>query len=349
VGRVDATVSVQQTLFDFGATRFRMAAADERVVSALAQEERAANTVALRALGSWYDYFSFSHMTSLAQSLVDSRQNLASVLEERIAKGVSAEVDRARLNSALATSALRQAQFQRERDKASAEFEQAFGAPPPAFLRRASVPLIEVQSKDLMIKRASESPSVRASAAEARSAAALARAAKADTLPSVTTGIDLGRYGLFVSGRTDYDLRARITVRHRLFGAGSGQKDQAAARATAATARADFALAEAIREAETSLSDVISLRNTLDAYRADYIASRVTRDAVVIRFRVYRGTLFDVLDAEDRLFNAASGYIRALGDYDAASFILLSRTGQLMDSLNLGAPIVQDDTARAPR
>jgi outer membrane protein, adhesin transport system len=349
VGRVDATVSVNQTLFDFGATRLRMAAADERIVSALAQEERAVNAVALRALGSWYDYFAFSHMTSLAQSLMDSRQNLSSVLEERIAKGVSAEVDRARLNSALATSALRQAQFQRERDKASAQYREAFGAPPPAFLRRAPVPLIEVQSRDLLLKRAAESPSVRASDAEARSAASLARAARAETLPTVSTGLDLGRYGLFVSGRTDYDLRARITVRHRFFGPGAGRKDQAEARASAATARADFARQEAIREAETSLSDVISLRNTLDAYRADYMASRVTRDAVVIRFRVYRGSLFDVLDAEDRLFSAASGYIRALSDYDAASFILLSRTGQLMESLDLSAPIVSNSGARVPQ
>ncbi len=334
-GRVDGTISVQQTLFDFGATRLRENAANEGVVRALARQDYAAEITALRALSAWYDYFSYSHMTSLAQSVIDDRRGLSAILEERIAKGVSAAVDRARLNSALANSVLRQAQFQRERDKAEARFLEVFGTSPARFLLRAQAPLVTVQSRDLLIKRASEAPSVRAAEAEARSADAIARAVKAENLPNVTTGVDAGRYGLFEPGRTDYDIRGRITVRQRLLGAGAGRADQAAARATAASARADLARIEAVREAETAWTDAQSVRTALSAYRDDYVASRITRDAVVIRFRVYRGSLFDVLDAEDRLFSAAAGYIRALGEMDAANFTLLSRTGQLMDGLKL--------------
>jgi outer membrane protein, adhesin transport system len=334
-GRVDGTVSVQQTLFDFGATKLRENAANEGVVRALARQDFAAESTTLRALGTWYDYFSYSHMTSLAQSVIDDRRSLSAILEERIARGVSAAVDRARLNSALANSTLRQAQFQRERDNAAARFIEVFASPPPRFLLRAQVPLFAAQSKELLVKYASDAPAVRAAEAEARSADAIARAVKAENLPNVTTGVDAGRYGLFEPGRTDYDVRGRITVRQRLFGAGAGRADQAVARATAANARANLVRMEAIREAETAWSDAQSLQASLRAYRDDYIASRITRDAVVIRFRVYRGSLFDVLDAEDRLFSAAAGYIRAIGELDAAQFSLLSRTGQLMDGLKL--------------
>ncbi len=334
-GRVDGTISVQQTLFDFGASKLRENAANEGVVRALARQDYVAEITALRALSVWYDYFSYSHMTSLAQSVMDDRGGLSVILEERIAKGVSAAVDRARLNSALANSVLRQTQFQRERDKAEARFVEVFGAPPARFLLRAQAPLVTVQSKELLLKRAVEAPIVRAAEAEARSADAIARAVKAENLPNVTTGVDAGRYGLFEPGRTDYDIRGRITVRQRLLGAGAGRADQAAARATAASARANLVRMEAIREAETAWTDARSLRAALAAYRDDYVASRITRDAVVIRFRMYRGSLFDVLDAEDRLFSAAAGYIRALGEMDAANFTLLSRTGQLMDGLKL--------------
>lgn len=342
-GRVDGTVSVQQTLFDFGATKLRENAANEGVVRALARQDFAAETTTLRALGAWYDYFSYSHMTSLAQSVIDDRRGLSAILEERIARGVSAAVDRARLNSALANSTLRQAQFQRERDNAAARFIEVFAAPPPRFLLRAKVPLVSTQSRELLIKYASDAPAVRAAEAEARSAESIARAVKAENLPNVTTGVDAGRYGLFEPGRTDYDVRGRITVRQRLLGAGAGRTDQAVARATAASARASLVRMEAIREAETAWSDAQSLNASLRAYRDDYVASRITRDAVVIRFRVYRGSLFDVLDAEDRLFSAAAGYIRAIGELDAANFVFLSRTGQLMDGLKL------NDETKGPR
>ena len=73
----------------------------------------------------------------------------------------------------------------------------------------------------------------------------------------------------------------------------------------------------------------------LYAYRDDYVANRVTRDAVTERFRVARGTLFDALDAEDRLFSAAANYIRAMSERDAATFVALARSGDLLRVLNI--------------
>jgi outer membrane protein, adhesin transport system len=72
------------------------------------------------------------------------------------------------------------------------------------------------------------------------------------------------------------------------------------------------------------------LDDMLTANREDYIANRVTRDAVVERFRVARGTLFDALDAEDRLFMAAANYIRVMSERDVATFVALARSGDLL-------------------
>ena len=73
----------------------------------------------------------------------------------------------------------------------------------------------------------------------------------------------------------------------------------------------------------------------LDAYSADYKASRITRDAVLERFRISRGTLFDAIDAEERLFMSAAGYIRALAEHDTAVYVALARSGQLLSTLGL--------------
>ena len=130
-------------------------------------------------------------------------------------------------------------------------------------------------------------------------------------------------------------MRGRVTLRFRLGGPGLPRASQAQARADAATARADAITEEATREAAIALGELEAQQAMLPAYRANYVAARTTRDAMFERFRVSRGTLFDTLDAEERLFNAASEYIRALSESDTTGYVLLARAGQLNETLGL--------------
>src|SRR5437763_11607173 len=57
--RTDALLSVQQTLFDFGASARRVTAAGARLRAAAADLEAAADRVAVGAVAAWYDVFSF--------------------------------------------------------------------------------------------------------------------------------------------------------------------------------------------------------------------------------------------------------------------------------------------------
>ena len=47
------------------------------------------------------------------------------------------------------------------------------------------------------------------------------------------------------------------------------------------------------------------------------------------------GTLFETLDSEDRLFMAAANYIRAMSERDAATFVALARSGDLLRYLGI--------------
>ena len=128
-----------------------------------------------------------------------------------------------------------------------------------------------------------------------------ARAARADRLPSVTAGIDAGRYGVIENDR-DYDIRGRVALRYRIFGGADARAEQAG-RAPAPPTPAPAASAR--RPSATPPSpgrDVRALEEQLEALEAAYIASRRSRDVIVERFRVARGTLFDVVAAEDSLF-----------------------------------------------
>ena len=172
----------------------------------------------------------------------------------------------------------------------------------------------------------------------ARAARQDARAEEASTLPRISAGIDAGKYGL--SDR-DYDVRGRLILNHSISGGKIARVDQAGARAVAAEARASRVRSEAEREAAIAWSDVRALEQQLAALESSYVASRQSRDVLAERFRVARGTLFDLLESESGYFNVAATYIRAITELDAARYVLLSRTGQLLPTLNIDPPALE--------
>jgi outer membrane protein, adhesin transport system len=334
-GRVDATAALEQILIDFGASQRRIDAAIERIGAAEAEYDRKSEIVALRAISSWYDLYAYGHLTELAENFIAQNEALRASVEMRIAQGVAAPVERAQIDSAIASAKLRLAQYQRELANARARFTELFALQAPARIARAPSPLLEKLSDEALTARAAAASPVRVAEATAKAARADAKAARADTLPNVTAGLDAGRYGLFEEGRSDYEIRGRLTLRLRLFGPGDARADEARARAEAADARAMTTKLEAEREARIAWADVTALDDTLAAYREDYVAKRVTRDAVVERFRVARGTLFDALDAEDRLFTSAASYLRAISERDTTTFVALFRSGDLLRTLDI--------------
>jgi adhesin transport system outer membrane protein len=110
---------------------------------------------------------------------------------------------------------------------------------------------------------------------------------------------------------------------------------QAEARFQAADARATRIREEAARDAAIAWSDVRALEEQLRALEAAYIASRQSRDVLVERFLASRGTLYDVAQAEEAYFENAVAFIQSLSELDAARYVLLSRTGGLLNALEI--------------
>ncbi len=342
-GRADISASVNQTLFDFGAAGRRIAAASARIEAARADLDAAHEDVALRAIGAWIDGAAYARLAALADTHLAAQSSYRTMLESRIEQGVSAPADRARLDAAIAISTQRAARFRQELGNAEARFREIFGPATPLPDQRP--PIFELTDTDIdaILLASQNTAPVRSAKAQAKGAQDDARAARSDTLPNVGAGIDAGRFGIFERDRNDYDVRARVTLRYRFFGPGDARADQASARASAAQAQSDAVYREAEREARIAVSDVSALAQSSDAHDAEYKASRITRDAEVARFRIARGTMFDVLAAEDRFFNSAASFLRATSELDAARFILLARVGILLSELRITPEYVWQD------
>ena len=84
------------------------------------------------------------------------------------------------------------------------------------------------------------------------------------------------------------------------------------------------------------------LTTSAPAARRTALAARLSRDTIEERFRVSRGTLFDVIDANDAYFGAAAAYVESLADRDAAHYVLLARTGRLLPALQITSAYDRD-------
>ncbi len=341
--RTDASLSISQPLYDFGATGNRIASARSRITASKAGIDETANRIAIGVVASHYDVFGYRALLALGKNFGESQRTLRRAVEVRIRQGVSAAGDIAQVDSYIGSADRRVAEFARELASAEARYVELIGDVPPANLLRVPSPVEPVMSKDMAQFLARSTPNVVSAEALAEAGRRDARAAQAVMLPNLSVGIDAGRYGVIETSR-DYDIRARITLRQRFLGGGQERANQSRARADAAIARADRIREEAARDASIAWSDVKALEEELAALQTSYLSSRRSRDVLLERFKVSRGTLFDVLASEDNLFQSATSYIRTLTQLDTARYILLSRTGQLLTVLAISS--AQDQSAK---
>jgi adhesin transport system outer membrane protein len=335
--RTDQLLAVDQLLVDGGSANARIGAARERLQAAETDILGAQDQVALQTLASWYDVFTYRALVVLSSSFADSQRELRDMVQERIRRGVSAEADIARVDNYIASADARLARFRRLEAQAEARFQSLTGTAAPAGLSRAPFVGPTTISKDLAAAKALEVPAVRSARSAAEAARNDAKAAKRDRLPTISAGLDAGRYGIYETPR-DYDVRARITLRQRLWGGINERDHQSQAQARAAEARFNRVSIEAVRDAEIAWSDVQALEQQHVALEAAYLASRRSRDTIAERFRVTSGTLFDVIGAEDSYFETAVGYLQSVTELDASRYVLLSKTGQLLPALGITDP-----------
>ena len=334
-GRVDAALTGEQLLFDWGATGNRIAAANERILAARAEVDRVATNTALAAVAAWYDVLAAETLVTLGSDAQARQRDILGQVRERVAQGLGAGGDVARGEAMLADARAVSARYGRLLGQARARYRESFGDDPPAMLARPLAPPSQAQSLDAAAALARRGPAVIAALKRAEATRRDWRAVRADGLPRLTAGIAATRYAVFE--RPDYEIRGLFTLRQSLSAGGRqrGIVAEASAKSRAADADADRAAGESERDAEAAFADVAALGRSVAALAASYTATRQVRDAYVEQFRVSRGSLIELLRAEQDYQATAAALLQAVCDLDVARFALLARTGEMLPAAGI--------------
>ncbi len=334
-GRTDAIASADQMLFDFGATGARIAGASTRLRAARADAARSNTGMALAAIQAWLQLIASQAQLDLSQALVERHRSILADTSARVAAGLASGADIARAEAGLADAMAAAAGQARSLAAIRARAHELFGADAPDRPQRPPPPPHSAAaSADAAAGLSHSTPAVTAARALAESARALASAARTDTRPRLSAGISASRYNVF-DGSGSFDVRGQVVLRQSLSvgGAEAARISAANARAAGVGFTADRVTLEAERDAEAAFADARILDESLGVRETAYRANRRARDAMAEQFRLSRGSLIDLLRAEQQFSGAAAALIQGSIDRDIARYTLLGSTGELLPLL----------------
>jgi len=325
------TLSARQLVWDFGAVNHQIDGrrAVEFSVQARAQAKRSELT--LRALAAWMEVFRARQLVAASQMNVLSRQQILRFIEERTELGASATSDVLRARARLADAQAAGVAARNQLTSAEAVYLEFFDQAPPAGIALPQLPGLDMARAAELARIVEASPLVAEAQRQADAAAAEARAAQAALLPSIALDLSLRRRDLGGAGTPGTDWSAGLAVRQNVFNGGADQ-----ARASQAEQRAREArLAETNlrRQLERALSQAyadIGNSNTAVLARKDAAqVAAVALEAVREQFAFRRGSLLDLLRAQEELHQATRDLIDALADQTLSRYRFLHLSADL--------------------
>lgn len=335
--RMDAIISGEQLVFDFGATFHHIRSANARTKAAEAKARDLAASAALKGTAAYYDVLTNRLLTQLGREFVGRSKEILESVRYRFEQGYGPGGDVILVEGHIASAESQLAALERQLSEATARYLEAIRSEPAEQMSRPAPPIVGLSNYHEVVGSARHLPSVEAAEAQLEGSKQDEKAARAERFPRIAGVVDASKYDVFGPNK-DYDVRGRIVVSHNLFGKAASSAP--AQRARAQSKQAEFALQQAIDEAErdagVAFRDVQALEAQLETLKRAYLASRRTRDLTVEQQRVARSSLIDLLRTERELFSAASNLVQGSSELDLARYVLLARTGKVLDYFHIG-------------
>ncbi len=330
-GQVNAGLTASQLVFDGGAAFSRIKAARARARAHDRTIEARVNDLALRALSVYLDAAVQQGMAALGSEYVARHERLVRDMKERERLGAGARAEVLRAEARLAAAKARAADFAESARLSEIRYLEFFGEEPPA-LAFPELLLTGVSTREEAIAQAfANDPALAAALATTDSLRAEVGAAKGRRLPEIRANLSSVSYDV-LNGAEDYDVRAGVNFNYDLFtgGARSAEIARAKNNAERQSREEDLVRREIERDAAIAFERQSTAKARLEALEAALGANRQARDLVAERFRASRGTLLDLIEAENDWFEAGVRYLSGRADRDMASFALMEFTGDLL-------------------
>lgn len=338
------TVTVRQLLYDFGASGGAIAGTTARDEQAMFRVQLTRSEVALRAVQAFHELVRSGRQLALAQSNEQARASIVDLVKQRQVIGGGTLSDVVRAQSRLAEAAAITASAQQRLGVAQAVYREMFNQAPATGSQSVDVVFAVNLEDDFRLQLSQsglETWKVRMALSARQAAQAEVRTAQGRALPAINLELSNSRRDLVGPGTPGTDRSVMLVARQSLFGgwADTARIDQATQKLRQADEElessrreATRALDQAVLESE-SLTQIVQTRAGSARLAADSL--RMVREQYAYR----RGTLLDLLTAQESLYGAGRDLIDAQVDQAVARFRLLHASSLLNRFLEMEADL----------
>ncbi len=317
--------TVSQMLFDFGSTGARVSAAEARESASQSGLAAKRQELAFKAIAAWHELFRAQQQWALHELNVRSRQEMADFVKERAELGGSAfsDVLRVRARQADAQAALTQAQFRLR--SAQANWFEAWGqAAPGQVVGLPEARLKSLESYNDMGSLVRMFATVQQALANSVASEKDAQAQSSARWPSLNLELTHAKNPYATTPENEFDRSSLLVFRYNAYtgGADFAKTEQALARARQTAQEAQTEARKIERMLSQTLAEVDNASATLKARQMASGVAADTLEAVREQFAFRRGTLLDLLKAQEDLFYAGRDLIDAQVDTSIARFRL---------------------------
>ena len=333
-------LTARQLLYDFGAVSGRVDAQGAREAASAARSEARRSEITLKAITVWHEMFRARQMLRLSEVNRLSRQQILNFIEEREQLGGSSKSDvlRARARLSDAQSALVAAE--NRLTVTAALYQETFNTPPPADLPLPEAVTIDLarfaDMETLVLRNALYAEAL----AQSQAAGFDAKSAAAAMLPSLHFEVSATRRDIGGIGIPGVDKTAGVVVRHNFYSGGAEAARRSQAEQKAVESRLE--LENLRRQLERAISQTVAdTRNSNASVAARKEAVQVAAlafDSVREQFAFRRGTLLDLLRAQEDLYLAGRDLIDGVVEHALARHRLLHLAMELTPLFEIGAP-----------
>ncbi|MFU8834102.1 MAG: TolC family protein [Roseovarius sp.] len=322
---------VSQLVYDAGAARASLTAAEARVLQSRAQQIETGARAALEAVDVYKRLVSNRRLLAIAEENLGVLRGFSGQIEERVTRGAGSTADSLIARSRVADAETQRADAQAQLERAEAAFRRLFGEIPPQLPEPERAPPLPADEADAL----DQSPRIRAVNATLKAAEADVLAARARRLP----GVELGATGRRASGGGG-DLALDLTLNYSLDTRGERRAaiETAEARREAAQAERDALLRDVRQTLAFVRTDQTAGEARVIAARQAVASNAASVEAAREQFGIGRRSMVDLLDAQRDFVRAQETLIRAELDRFLTDYAALALTGDILDLFDITLP-----------
>jgi outer membrane protein, adhesin transport system len=337
--RVDASVSLKQLIYDFGATR-----ADVERTSYLRDAEKLklldkVDDIVLKTSQAYLKISEARALLSLVDETVASHRKLASIVQANQREGNGTAADVNRVNARVIDMTAIRSDVSLQMAGAEEQFHRLTKISPGALSQLPSLQHRLPKTPDeavLIMKR--NNPRLAAMAATASSVGKEIEFQRASQKPKFQLEVDSDtkNYAALNRHKNESEARALITMRYKFMDGGLG-----AATAEQLGHRRDASLLLIQNEDEQTSADIRQAYRAVDSARRKerlvsegVRTSRKVQELYLEQFKAGRRTVFELLDSQMSSFTVRRSEIESRYEAQRATFDILRNTGRLAEAMS---------------